>query len=377
MIENQAPARRFGQRHRHGGGGDQRLFVEQLVKAAGGSCTAHQIAIGFRQRAKRTRHQHTRQNKRGNRSAADLAGSDADRALPQQHGDRSEDQEHDHRGHHRADADAAFGGVERGLDRLFKPRSLTLFLIECLHHLHRTEHFGHHCADIGDPVLTATRNIAQPPPEPDNRQYDQGDGNEQLRGQPGRKVKQIGSADHADQQIAQRHRYGGADHHFDQRGVRCHARGNFGRAVRFKEAGRHSQQIGLNLLADIADHALAEPRDVIKPERGADAKDDDHHQHQFEGVINFRNLRFRRETFVDNFLEPARDIACRRRCGDQCGQGDRQMSRIIKCLAPDHPQRAKTARRLGLLGDGGRRIVWDYDRNEIGCDGLAVHSRAN
>ena len=46
-------------------------------------------------------------------------------------------------------------------------------------------------------------------------------------------------------------------------------------------------------------------------------------------------------------------------------------------LPPDHPQRAKTAHRLGHFSNSCGRIVWNYDRDEIGCDRLAVHGRAN
>src|SRR3546814_20162226 len=67
---------------------------------------------------------------------------------------------------------------------------------------------------------------------------------------------------------------GGAHDLLDDRGIRGHARGDFGRAVFLEETGGEAQQVALHRLADVGDGALAEPADEIEAQRGREGERD-------------------------------------------------------------------------------------------------------
>ncbi len=231
VAERQAAARRFRQCLGPVGRRDARLRDQQFVETARRARTAQQIAVNFGQRAERTRHQPAGDDEGRDGPAGNGARGHADGAAPHQQRDRAEDQQDDDRCHRGADQDAAFGDGENLFHRITETGFLAPFLTEGLDDLHRRQHFGHHRADIGDPVLAGARDIAQAAPENGDRQDDRRNDQDQADGQRRGEIEQIGRAADRHQQIAQGNRDRGPDHLLDHRGVAGHTAGNFLGAV--------------------------------------------------------------------------------------------------------------------------------------------------
>ena len=212
------------------------------------------------------------------------------------------------------------------------------FLVEPLDDLHRRQHFGDHCPDIGDAVLAGARDLAQAPPEQRDRDNDGGDQQEQPHGQAGDQPEQIGRAPDRHQRIAQRDRDSGADHLFDQRGVAGHAAGNFLGTVLFIEPRRQAQQVFLHAQADVGDHALAQPADEIEPHRSARGKHGDDHQQIAEPAAHVLGRRPFGKAAVDHHLEARGDRQRRRRSDEQREDGERDMAGIARARLPYHAQ---------------------------------------
>ncbi len=230
-------------------------------------------------------------------------------AVPEQGRDRTEKQADDRRGDDRAQTDAALRGREIGFDRGRETISLARFLTERLDDFHRPHLFGGGRADVGDAILTGPRDFLKPPAEQHDRQDDHRDAEKDARGEFRREAEQIDDAADAHHHVPQRDRYGCPDHLLDDRGIRRHARGNFGRAVFFEEAGREAQQVALHRLADVGDGTLAEPADEIEAQRGSHGERNDDRVEEAEMRRNVTAAGDK--AAVDHFLELIRD--CERR----------------------------------------------------------------
>ena len=76
----------------------------------------------------------------------------------------------------------------------------------------------------------------------------QRDADQQFGGQRGGHGEQIDDAADRHDRVAQRDRHGGADDLFDDRGIRCQARGDFLGAVFLEKAGRHAHRLACTFM---------------------------------------------------------------------------------------------------------------------------------
>ena len=256
-----------------------------------------------------------------------------DRALPHDHGDRAEDQRDDHGGQAGAQRDAPLGRSECRFDRFAEARRFALFLAERLNDLHRDEHFGGSRADIGDAILAGAGHLLKPPPDEHDRQHDHRNAEQQHARELGGEREQIGDAADADDQVAQRDRHGGADDLFDDRGIRCHARCDFGWAVGLEKAGSEPQQIALHRQPDVGHHALAEPRYEIETQCGGKAQHHGDQEQVAEPATDVFGAAASIESTIDHQLE-----ACRNR--KRCACSDRQAQAVQTRFHADRPKQS-------------------------------------
>jgi hypothetical protein len=87
--------------------------------------------------------------------------------------------------------DAPLGRAEGALHRLPETGRFAHFLPECLHDLHRAQHFADLHADVGHAVLARARGRAQPRSEIDDWPDDDRNAREQPCGQRRASVKRI------------------------------------------------------------------------------------------------------------------------------------------------------------------------------------------
>ena len=168
---------------------------------------------------------------------------------------------------------------------------------------------------------------------------------------------------HADahDDVAQRHRHGGADDLFDDRGVDRDPAGDFGRAIFLEEAGREAQQVAVDREADVGDGALAEPRHEVEAHRGRERHDRDQEQQIFEPAGDVGAVaRSGCEALVDDQLEGirnARGCPCR---DQQRNRGDGDVPGVSRRESPDHAQafEGSAFRAAGRGGHGRSLTVW-------------------
>ena len=357
MVERQRAARRHRQRGRVVGLADAGAGEQQFLHAGAGAGGAHEIAIDLGQRAERAGDDGGGEHEGGDGAAGQPARDDVERALPQHQGDGAEDQRDDDRGHAGAQPDAALGGVEGGFDRGAEPCRLAVFLGKGLDDLDGAEHLGDHRTDAGDAILAGFRHVADPAPEPDDRQDGDRDDQQHQRSQFRRLDRHIGDATDAHHGVAQRHRGARRDDLFDDCGVAGQPRGNLGGAVFFKEHRIEGQQMRLYGLAQIGDDALADPADEIEPERRGDAHQHDDAEHAPEIRGDRAGVRALGKAVVDDQLQPLRDRQRGQRRDDQRGQRGGNLAGIGPGKAPKQDEAAQLAllgrRQIGFCGHGG------------------------
>src|SRR3546814_16389955 len=102
--------------------------------------------------------------------------------VPEQGGDRAEEEADDGRGDERAQADAALRGRAIALYRGAEPFGLARFLPEGLDDLHRAELLGCVRADIDGELLAGARKRLKPPYEQPDRHDDDRDADQTAPG---------------------------------------------------------------------------------------------------------------------------------------------------------------------------------------------------
>ncbi len=315
VAERKAATRRHRQRLRAFGCGHGGALMQQLGDPAGRARAAQQIAIDLGKRTEGARDQACGQDESGDRPAGDRALRHRRGAPPDQHGDPTKDEQDDDRGHRGADQDPAARHGEGPFDRGPEPGALALLLVEALDDLHRREDFGHHGADIRDPVLAGAADGAQPPPEIGQGHNDGGDDQHQAQRQLRHQIEHIDRAADRHQRVAQGHRNSRAHHLFDQRGVAGHPAGDFLGRILLVEIGRQPHQVAMRFQTDIGDHALAQPADEIEPHGRAGRQHQDDQQEIAEPAPDRIRIGARSEALIDDQLEPGGDGE-RRRGGD-------------------------------------------------------------
>ena len=346
-----------GQGDRRGRGANVGLGGHQFAQPARSARAAQQVAPAFRQRSERARDQPAGQDEGGDAAARQSPGGDIDGAQPHDARDRAEDQGEGDRGHGRAQQDALARGGETALDRRRETRRLALLLAKGLDDLHCAQDFGRGAADVGQPVLAGARQGPHAPAKADQHQQDDGNAQQQQAGQLGRQREEIGEAADGGHHVAQRHRHGGADHLFDDRGVGRQARRDFGRAIFLEEARRLAQQIGLRGAANVGDDAFAEPGHEIEAQRAGDRE----HQHDQQQIFEpAADVAAAHEPLVDHQAEAVGDGQRRGGGDDERQQRAGDPAGIAAREAPQHRQTAERGpRAVGFYRDilHGRRLA--------------------
>ena len=181
--------------------------------------------------------------------------------MPQHQRDGAEHEGDYQRRHHRTQADAALGGIEAAFHRGAEPLRFAAFLGEGLHNADGAQHFGNHRAHIGDAILAGAADFAHLAAEHEDRNDGERDHQQHHQGEARADPEHITNAADAHHRVAQRQAGRGADHLFDDRGVRRDAAGDFGWAVFFEEHRIKGDEVALHGGAQIGHHALADPRD--------------------------------------------------------------------------------------------------------------------
>jgi hypothetical protein len=145
--------------------------------------------------------------------------------------------------------------------------AIEILMREGLHGLHRVERFARARAGVGDAVLAAAAQGAHPAPEQDERHHDEQHGadHERRQLQAGHEHQREAADEHDG--IAHGDGRGRADDGLDERRVRGEPRQHFAGARHFEEGRRQPDHVIEHGLADVGDHALAQPGDEIEAPR--------------------------------------------------------------------------------------------------------------
>ena len=151
-----------------------------------------------------------------------------------------------------------------------------ILLGEGLHGAHRVERlaaFRHH---VGHARLGLARQRADLAAEQDDRRHHQRHHGQHQQGELGVGDHQHGHAADAHQRIAQRHRGRRADHLLDELGVGRDAAHDVARALDLEPGRPQPHDMGEQVAAQVADHALAQPRHQVEARARGDRQ---HHRH--------------------------------------------------------------------------------------------------
>ena len=206
-------------------------------------------------------------------------------ADPQDHADATE-HEQDHQRHERgALADAAARGRERRFHPLAEQAAIGRLVAIRLHGADFVERLVQVAAEIRNPVLAGTRELADAPAE-------QSDGGDHHRHHQQNQSGQLeaGECQHhqaadPEQRVAHCHRHTGADHLFEQGAVRSQARNHLARAGFLEERRRQLEQMGQHVAAQIGHHALAQPGHQVEACPHRRRHDHDHRQRGKQGLV--------------------------------------------------------------------------------------------
>ena len=250
--------------------------MQQLHQALGGTGGAQQVAIDLAQHRKGARQDDHIHHGLSQVSGRHPALHDRLRALveaPEQRGGRCDDDE----GHqHRAGPGAAHRRHESLCGRMVKARGLATFGGVALHHGNGVEHLGRDGAGVGHTILAGARELANPPPEPQGGQHHAHQHHGDLQHHPRVGPDQHGQRAHAHDGIAQPHAERGAHHGLHQRGVRGQARQHLAGLCGLEELGALLQHMGIDGVAQVRRHPLAQPADHVEAAGGKDAQGDGH-----------------------------------------------------------------------------------------------------
>ena len=206
-------------------------------------------------------------------------------AHPQQEAHGGEDDEDHQRRHDSALGDAAAGRIEGALGGLAEALGGALLLGEGLDGAHRVERlaaFRHH---VGHARLRLARQAADLAAEQDDGRHHQRHDGQHQQGELGIGHHQHGDAADAHQRIAERHRRRRADHLLDQLGVGRDAAHDVARALDLEPGRAQPHDMGEQVAAQVADHALAQPRHQVEARARGDRQHHRDGDQRGQGVV--------------------------------------------------------------------------------------------
>ena len=246
---------------------------------------ALQVADGLADGAARARHQHGVEDEGREIAGADAAAQHVVAAHPQQEADGGEDDEDHQRRHDGALGDATAGGGEGAFGRLGEAPGRAILLGEGLHGAHRVERlaaFRHH---VGHARLGLARQRADLAAEQDDRRHDQRHHGQHQEGELGVGDHQHRHAADAHQRVAQRHRGRRADHLLDELRVGRDAAHDVARALDLEPRRAQPDDMGEQVAAQVADHALAQPRHQVEARARGDRQNHRHGEQRGQRIV--------------------------------------------------------------------------------------------
>ncbi len=186
--------------------------------------------------------------------------------------------------------------------RVAEAAALVGFARMRLHGAHRAQGFVGQRVGVGDAVLAGARDLLQAATAEHDRQHRQRDADQRERREPRAGDEQHrDAAEHRDH-AAQRDRHAGADHAAQQFGIGGQARDQLAAAVAVVEAGVERDQVRVQALAQVGDHALAEQRHEEEARRGGKRQHQRDGEQQQEGAVDGAAAALR-EALVDHRAE--------------------------------------------------------------------------
>ena len=245
------------QDRRHSRGVDRRLGLEEFHQALGRAGRALQVGQHFRYRGDRARRDRAVEDERREIARREAAVEHIVPALPQDHADSAEDDQHDQSDQQGGLADAPHRHFIRGFNvgGEIAPRRVLVHV--GLHGAHLVQRLVDEGAHVGNAVLARARGPPHPPADHRDGQHDQ-----RRKHKHDERELEIGDEQHAkraheEQHVAQRKRKSVADDRLEQGRVVGQAGDHFACPDGFEIARGEPQDVVEHRAADIRDHALA------------------------------------------------------------------------------------------------------------------------
>ena len=285
LLEAHAALHRLGQGLGIDGFDDDGRFGAELGQALGRTGGALQVADRLADGAARARHQHGIENEGREVAGADAPADHVVTAHPQQEADGGEDDEDHQRRHDGAPGDAAAGGVEGAFRRLAEAPGGAVLLGEGLHGAHRIERLAAFRYHVGHARLRFARQRADLAAEQDDRRHDKRHHGQHEQRELGVGDHQHGHAADAHQHVAQRHRGRRADDLLDQLRVGRDAAHDVARPLDLEPGRPQPYDMGEQVAAQVAHHALAQPGDQVEARTRGDRQHDRHGEQRSQRIV--------------------------------------------------------------------------------------------
>ena len=352
VVELDRAGRRLGQRSRLRRRGDLRLRRQQLDQPPGRPRRALHLTDHLAQRADRAGHHHGVEDEGRELAGADPAGDDVVAADPQDRADGAEHGDDDDGAEQGVHPHPPDGGGEGLLDPHAEAAALVRLAAERLHRAHRADGFVDVGGDVGDLVLAQPRQTPHAAAEEDQRQHDAQHDQEHHASQLRAGDRQQDRAANQQQQVAQRHRRGGAEDRLQHGGVGDQPRQDLTRPGGLEEGRAEADDVAVDGAADVGDDALADPRDEEVAAVAGGGEQGDNAEHDDQRLVEQRR-NGAAKALVDQPAQPEAEGEHRARRGSQRDQrpGDRQLVGLEE--ANDLAELAEIAARRPVARRGG------------------------
>ena len=291
MEQRHFAARRLGEGDGVGRCCNRRLLVEKLGNPLGGACRQLNFAPHFRKLAKRTRGQDGVDQELAECSAGQVPGQHFARPIPEKPDDGAQRHEDDRPGQDRAGQRPLRRRVEGGFGRRLELNPGRALLHIGLHHGNGLEPllgegggirraYPGPCATGSSPSVRKSRAAARPAGSPAPT----------SPASLGLVATIMTMEPTSITRFREQDRGGGRKGGLDLGGVGGEARDDFARFLGLVEAGIEVEEMAEEGVPDIGHHPLAQPVDVINPDRRSRRQRHDDRQHSGEILVDQRGV---------------------------------------------------------------------------------------